>query len=39
MKRLLLAPLLLVINSCSNNITIKEKTGEKILVKSSSEKK
>ena len=35
MKRLLLVPLLLVLTSCSNNITIKNKTGEKILVKSS----
>ena len=35
MKRLLIAPLLLALTSCSNDITIKDKTGEKILVKSS----
>ena len=35
MKRLLLAPLLLALTSCSSDITIKNKTGEKILVKSS----
>ena len=35
MKRLLLAPLLLALTSCSNNVTIKTNVGEKILVKSS----
>lgn len=35
MKRLLLAPLLLALTSCSNNLTIKTNIGEKMFVKSS----
>ena len=34
MKRLLLAPILLALTSCSNNVTIKTNVGEKMLVKS-----
>ena len=35
MKRLLLAPLLLALTSCSNNITIKTNVGEKMIIKES----
>ena len=39
MKRLLLAPLILALTSCSNNITIKEDFVEKFIIESSKIKK
>ena len=39
MKRLLLAPLLIFLTSCSNDLTIKSNIGEKHIIKKSAVKR